>query len=326
MRDNRFDNLKGIMIFLVLIGHFIESMYASWQYDLVTRYLDFFIYLFHMPVFVFISGFFSKKNDSDRYYRKTMTNCLIPYLLFNFIYGLIDFNGSIGGSIAGILYPKWTLWFLLSLFMWRLMVKPFSMLKGAFWLSVLLSLYTGFTRMDVFMSLSRTFCFFPFFLGGYLIPEQFIEKIRSLNKIYAVFAFLFAVVSLIVIQSLGVEISALHMSIPYGGTTRIGSVGERLLILVTGFVCIAGFVLVISDKASIISMIGRNSIIVYLIHSGILRALIIAFPDNINNGSVCVGLAVVFSVIVCLLFGNEFSARVYHAIMARIIGLIMKHD
>lgn len=312
------------MIFLVLFCHFIEAMYASWQDDLVTRYLDFFIYLFHMPVFVFISGYFSKKCDSENYYKKTISNYLIPYLLFNFIYGLIDFGGSVGGSIAGILYPRWTLWFLLSLFMWKIMVKPFSMFKGAFWLSVLISLYVGFTGMEVFMSLSRTFCFFPFFLAGFLIPEQYIEKVRSLNKGYAVLALAFACGALILIQILGVEISALHMSLPYDKTSDIAPAGERLLILVTGFVCIAGLVMVITDKKCIISTIGKNSIIIFLIHSGIFRALIKAFPDSISNGRVCVGLAALFSAIVCLLFGNEFCARLYHAVMNRISSVLLK--
>lgn len=314
------------MIFGVVFCHFIDALYLSWEDDPVTRYPYYFFCLFLMPVFIFVSGYFSKKSDSDEYYRKTISNCLIPYLLFDFIYGLFEFNGSVWGSAAAILYPRWTLWFLLSLFMWRIMVKPVSLIRGAFWLSVLFSLFVGFTEMGVFMSLSRTFGFFPFFLAGYLIPEQYIEKVRKMNKWNAAFALAFAVGSLFVIQSLEVDISALHMILPYEDTSSFVQAGERLLILVTGFVCIAGFVLVISDKKSIISMIGKNSIVIYLFHSRLLRVLMKIFPDNISNGLICIGLAAVFSVTVCLLLGNEYSARVYHTVMNFITGLFVKNS
>ena len=163
VRDNRFDNLKGIMIFLVLFCHYIEKMYASWQDDLFTRYLYYFVYLFHMPVFIFISGYFSKKNNSDNYYKKTISNCLIPFLLFNLLYSLMGSRGNVLDSLLGFTYPQWTLWFLLSLFLWRVIVKPISLFKGAFFLSVLLSLYVGFTELGGFLSLARTFGFLPYF-------------------------------------------------------------------------------------------------------------------------------------------------------------------
>ena len=214
------------MIFGVVFCHFIDALYLSWEDDPVTRYPYYFFCLFLMPVFIFVSGYFSKKSDSDEYYRKTISNCLIPYLLFDFIYGLFEFNGSVWGSAAAILYPRWTLWFLLSLFMWRIMVKPVSLIRGAFWLSVLFSLFVGFTEMGVFMSLSRTFGFFPFFLAGYLIPEQYIEKVRKMNKWNAAFALAFAVGSLFVIQSLEVDISALHMILPYEDTSSFVQAGD----------------------------------------------------------------------------------------------------
>ncbi|MBR6349503.1 MAG: acyltransferase family protein [Lachnospiraceae bacterium] len=326
IRDNRFDNIKGLMIFLVLFCHFIEKMYASWQDDVITRYLYYFIYLFHMPVFIFISGYFSKKNDSERYYKNTIGNCLIPYILFNFIYCLIGSRGDIWGSLLGFTYPQWTLWFLLSLFLWRVLIKPVSMIKGAFYLSILLSLYVGFTKLGGFLALARTFSFLPYFLAGYLLPEQYVEKVRSMKKIYACFAFALAVVSLLVIQRLGVGISALYMSVPYNGMSGIASIGIRLLILLTGFLCIGGFISIISEKHSIVSIIGKNSILIYLVHSGIIRAIMKISAIKINNGLVSIAFAAVFSVTICLLFGNEPIAKAYRFIIGSISNVLLKRE
>lgn len=314
------------MIFLVLFCHFIEKMYTSWQDDVIIRYLYYFIYLFHMPVFIFISGYFSKKNNSEKYYKNTISNCLIPYIIFNFLYCLMGSKGDILGSLLGFTYPQWTLWFLMSLFLWRLLVKPISMFKSAFFLSVLLSLYVGFTKLGDFLSLARTFSFFPFFIAGYLLPEQYIEKIRSLKKLYAFFAFALAVASLLVIQKFGVRISALYMSTPYSGMSGIASIGIRLLIIATGFLCIGGFISIISEKHSIISSIGKNSVLIYLVHSGIIRALKKVFAIKIKNGLVCIAFAVFFSVTICLLFGNEPISKAYRFIIDRISNAFLKKE
>lgn len=324
VRDNRFDNLKGVMIFLVVFCHFIETMYASWQDDPVTRYLYCFIYLFHMPVFIFISGFFSKKNDTDDYYRKTISNCLIPYIIFNFLYCMMGTGGDVLQSLLGFTYPQWTLWFLLSLFIWRITVKPVSMFKGAFFLSVLLSLYVGFTELGGFLALARTFGFLPFFLAGYLIPEQYIGKIRSLKKVYALFALVFAVISLFVLQRSGAGIAVLYMSTPYDGMSPAASVGVRTLILATGFICIGGLILIVSEKHSIISVIGKNSILIYLVHSGIIRVLMHVSFIKIDNGPVSIVFAAVCAAAVCLLFGNDPVTKVYRYVIDLISNVVLK--
>lgn len=61
-RDYFFDNSKFYLIALVFIGHIINTCrsndIAKWLYD--------FIYVFHMPAFIFISGYFSIKAETQR--------------------------------------------------------------------------------------------------------------------------------------------------------------------------------------------------------------------------------------------------------------------
>ena len=323
-RDHKFDNLKGVMIFLVVFCHFIEKLYSTWEDDSITRYLYFFIYLFHMPVFVFISGFFSKPKNGEDASGKIFSTCLIPYLLFQFIYSVLLPKVGLWSSLFSFAYPRWTLWYFLSLFFWKLLVKPVSTLRWPLMIAILTALYVGFTDFEDFLALSRTLCFFPYFLAGYLLPEEYIEKIRNRKVIFAGAAALIAVIALFVLQKFNVSINALYMSTPYKGMSGIAAVGVRLLLFAAGFVCIGGLIAVIPDQRGIVSLIGRNSVVIYIVHAGIIRILQKILEIQMANGLLCIGFAAVFSVSVCLLFGSEPIAKAYRFIIGQIAGFVVK--
>ncbi|MBP3851842.1 MAG: acyltransferase family protein, partial [Erysipelotrichaceae bacterium] len=54
-RDYYFDNLKAVLIFLVILGHFLLPIETG-PLCILKRW----IYSFHMPLFIFVSGYFSK--------------------------------------------------------------------------------------------------------------------------------------------------------------------------------------------------------------------------------------------------------------------------
>lgn len=55
-----FDNVKGVLIALVVIGHLLEPCAKLGAEALAGfKVLDF-IYMFHMPLFIFVTGLFSK--------------------------------------------------------------------------------------------------------------------------------------------------------------------------------------------------------------------------------------------------------------------------
>ncbi len=62
-RDSFFDALKGVLIFLVVLGHMLELNKATSDTSVV---LWDFIYLFHMPLFIFVSGYFSKNINFEK--------------------------------------------------------------------------------------------------------------------------------------------------------------------------------------------------------------------------------------------------------------------
>lgn len=123
-RVDYFDNLKGLLIFLVVLGHFLEIMLTNSKSTLVkSAYL--YIYCFHMPLFVFVSGYLSKKSkDSDM----TIVKLFVVFILFQILQYLLDlaFNPQ---SHLNIIVPKFGLWYFLSLALWKLMAKIFEKIK-----------------------------------------------------------------------------------------------------------------------------------------------------------------------------------------------------
>lgn len=64
MKTNRllfYDYLKGYAIFLVVLGHVIQTFNPDWKTDNI--FIG--IYMFHMPLFIAISGFFFVKSAEN---------------------------------------------------------------------------------------------------------------------------------------------------------------------------------------------------------------------------------------------------------------------
>ena len=82
-RNNNIDIIKGIAIILMVYGHTFG----------VAR--DF-IYLFHMPVFVFVSGYcFNKAHgaslqQAEGYFFSRVRRLLVPYMGFNIVYAILN--------------------------------------------------------------------------------------------------------------------------------------------------------------------------------------------------------------------------------------------
>lgn len=168
------DNLKVLLIFLVVFGHLIER-YIDTNNTLMGIYM--FIYTFHMPLFIFISGFLSKNiNKSNKVFFR---NLLIPYIVLNIIWYSLAYIYT-GEANLPIIYPGWTLWFLLSLFFWRISLRYLIRIKYILYISFILGIFVGLVPNGSLLSFSRTIFFLPFFLLGYYCD---FNKLKLLNRL-----------------------------------------------------------------------------------------------------------------------------------------------
>lgn len=110
-RDISLDILKGFLIILVVLGHAIQD-----STDFEESYLWNFIYSFHMPLFIMVSGYLTK-NKSLNFYgiEKRFKQLVVPYIVWSFF--LILKRGDYLYELENIiLYPDNSYWFLYVLF------------------------------------------------------------------------------------------------------------------------------------------------------------------------------------------------------------------
>lgn len=62
-RGYQYDNIKFILILFVIFGHLLEYIKGD-----ISENIYRIIYTFHMPVFIFISGYFAKYNRKKLFY------------------------------------------------------------------------------------------------------------------------------------------------------------------------------------------------------------------------------------------------------------------
>ena len=110
-RDNRIDSIKGLLIILVILGHLIIALD---NYNFINHCVMGFIYIFHMPLFILISGYVTKHPDNQqpRDMWKTVGNIMVTLIIFQFISSLriYLYHGDVLTSLKG--FPFGILWYL----------------------------------------------------------------------------------------------------------------------------------------------------------------------------------------------------------------------
>ncbi len=193
-RIYRYDNVKALLIFLVVLGH-MTTDYVSDSH--LVRWTTLWIYMFHMPAFIFLSGIVHKhyiteeraslgiKGETRMRWDKVLGFFLCGYGLKIFL----QFTRTLMGQ-----NPLWHWieepgipWYLFVMAEYEMLfylmrkldekAKPWMMITGAFALSAA-SGYFNF--IDDTFCISRMINFLPIYMIGYYLDMKefntFIEK------------------------------------------------------------------------------------------------------------------------------------------------------
>lgn len=164
------DNARFVLILLVVVAHVVSTVRTQTDlgYGLYT-----FIYLFHMPAMIALSGLFSKADASPRAARSTL-QLLVTWVTWETIWALIHFFASGRGlPESWLIAPAWTLWFLVTLATMRILLPYIVRLRHPLLFSILLALAAGLSPViGTQFSASRTLCFMPFFVAGWLAMNR----------------------------------------------------------------------------------------------------------------------------------------------------------
>jgi len=271
-RNPYFDNLKAMLIILVVLGHILSEMVDE-NIWLASIYM--FIYLFHMPAFVLISGHFSRVVKTKKDLWNLAKKLLIPYAIFQVIYTMY-YTRVFGENIEmSFIDPRWALWFLISMFCWNLLLFVYPRNKKGLLLSVVVSLIVGYIgNINETLTLARTFFFFPFFLLGYILKDKHFEQLKIKTNVglsWLLFGLLF--VAICYFGDIHWK-EWLYGRIPYkeinDGPTTYGFLNRMIAYLFMGAATYC-FLSIAPKKQLTITRIGSITLIVYLLHMFIVK-------------------------------------------------------
>ena len=324
-RNYLIDNSKGLLIFLVVLGHSLEFIRKDYE---VARLLYVFIYEFHMPVFVFISGYLSKNVEKGR--RNAVRNFLTPFLLFNIIWNLITLVGPLflrgeftelpSEQAFSFFTPGWALWYIFAMFLWKILLPDLLKFKNIFILSVIAGIFVKLSgEFGSYMALSRTITFAPFFLAGYYSSEEKLKRFRKftrfniLNKVPSILILIIGVlIALIFVNYSNIADEFFWADRSYSNFNIEIFTGILLYIAVyiIGFAFVYVFINLMPDKLTFLSKIGKNTLSVYFLHTYFIGS-ILGLTSLMSSNSGKLLALIVGSLIVTFILSRNGVARFF---------------
>jgi fucose 4-O-acetylase-like acetyltransferase len=268
-RDPWLDNTKMTLVTLVVVGHFWGVLERTpldeWMYD--------FLYFWHIPAFVLISGYLSRSMAWDRRHLVGLvTTLVVPYLIFEpalyfFRYALDDHEGGLLW-----LHPHWAMWYLPVLFFWRLFTPVLRLHWLWIPLSVVISLVGGLWDGQIFY-FSRVLGLLPFFvLGLHLTPERLKRLDDPWVRVAAVGGMI-GIALVAITTDTWARTAFLWYDAGYDelGEAVADAVPIRLAVMGVGLVGAISILALVPRRAGWYSRMGAATMVVYLFHGFFIK-------------------------------------------------------
>lgn len=277
-RSSKWDILKFILIFLVVLGHMADYYTESCR---SMRSLYLLVYTFHMPVFFFVSGLFSKRTVNEK-----RTEKIFGYLfLFVFMKVLTFILKMLDGQNPRFMlfYGDGFSWYLIALAFSVMITMLFRNIPTKYILpfSIVVACFAGFDdSIGAFLSLSRLIAFYPFFYLGYSLERKDVESFVSGKTVKVCSAMIFAVFALIVfikcddIYWLRPLVTGTCSFSEIGVDSLMGAVMRLLyyaVVLLVG--CSVVALIPCKTKSGTAEKLGQRTLSVYVFHYAVLFLL-----------------------------------------------------
>ncbi|GAA1509249.1 acyltransferase family protein [Nocardioides humi] len=272
-RDPWLDNAKMGLVTLVVVGHLVALLPS----DGPGGHLYDFVYLWHMPAFVFVSGYLSRgfRYSSTRLWQ-LVTTLLVPYVLFEGALGW--FRLHVGGERLQDMWadPHFPMWYLLALVAWRLVTPLFRSLPGGVLVAVGVCLVGGYLQGDWtrWLDAPRILGFLPFFVLGLKATPESLEWLRG--RVPALLgAATFAILGLLAVSF---DQWASRPYLYYKPYTLIDdptptAILTRLLVLLAGVAGAFAWLSLVPRIDGWFTRMGSATMIVYLFHGFAVKGL-----------------------------------------------------
>lgn len=276
-RLSYFDNLKCILIALVVVGHAIDICATGGHR--MARAAFIFIYAFHMPLFIFISGLFVKKASLDA--GKTVQRVVF--------FCILGFAAKLILQIVPVLYMhpfKLSLlsdgglpWYMFAMaafyslaFLFRNIDSRIVMIA-----SIILGCFVGYdSSIGDFLYLSRIIVFFPFFWAGVMLEPETLESLSKKKSFRIVGAIvLMGFASACILHTAGMydyrPLFTGRNSFSVVAIENCSFLNRLIAYVISAVTCFGVMAIVPHMKLPVITETGARSLSIYLFHYVILQ-------------------------------------------------------
>lgn len=318
-RINKYDNLKGFAILLIIFGH-LPSMLASGVDNKI-------VYLIHLPIFFFVAGYFSKTTSDQPL--KIFKRLILPYILFSIMWWVFLVY-IVQTTYKGILFlnPGFALWFLTVLIIMKFSLYIFDKLKYPILISIIIALISGFINIPPgLLGITRALTYMPLFLTGYCFKKNSLhEKIPDLLKKKHVSWIILVLLLVIGVVVCHLTSPRLMMQIPFEASHRRRPF-FRFIVIMIGISFALVFNNLMTDKECFLTKFGKNSMVVYLLHPYFIRYYISPMiMDNFNQGILGLGVEIVIAFIITFILSRDIFTKCYNKIIDLIFNILPQHE
>ncbi len=266
------------LVTLVVIGHAWTLLPVRPE---VEGHLYDFLYLWHMPAFVFVTGYLSRGfgYSGERMWQLVRT-VAVPYVIFECLMAL--FRVYVGGEQLEDLFadPHWPLWYLAALFFWRLLTPVFRPMTGGLVVAVAISLAAGLWAGDT-LDMARVLGMLPFFVLGLKATPARLEWLRGRVPAMAAVAVFVGFWFFTANLDRWAATEWLYYRAQYGelDVTTSEALLTRATLLGLGMLGGFAFLALVPRRTGWFTQMGRWTLIVYLFHGFVVKGLLYAgFP------------------------------------------------
>ena len=336
-KNSVINTIKGIAIILVVYGHTIQKGMSTQGQDFFLNPAFKFIYAFHMPLFVLISGYllaFSlKRKSAGETVKSRYVSLFVPFIAWgvldivvNHILGIVDGKGlaiiNVPYELASNLFLNPAVWFLFTLFILSAVLVYSVELSKRFGMMIVPCVYLLIACLpfNEYCALYYIKWFYMFYLTGYYINIYGEHLIQRFNHVSW---FVIATILFVVLLSFWTKSDYIYVhkmtllsdhywedAVRFVYRYGIGFIGIAMIFYV-GVFCLNNRV------GQLLSVIGTYSLDVYLIQRYVVEGVYprvlekMHWPIDFNAGIVLYGVVPFIAVLLvglCILI-SKFGIR-----------------
>ncbi|KAB1140219.1 acyltransferase family protein [Streptomyces luteolifulvus] len=172
-RNPWWDNARFLSATLIVVLHTCGSIMAR---EDALHSFHIASWAFRVPAFVMLAGVFSNAGPlGPRPLRTLLQSIVLPALAFSLLFSLESYWLGAEFTVHVVELP-WTLWFLMSLFFWRLLLPLVVQLRHPLLVTTGVSLAVGYVdEFGMAFSASRTLVYLPLFYLGWRIGQGYLN-------------------------------------------------------------------------------------------------------------------------------------------------------